>query len=403
MKTLVGPFAQVVTLRGLPLKGAINDSKLDVISKGGVVIKDGCIKAVGEINALYQLHHDAVVEEIKQPAVLLPGFIDCHTHMCFAGNRNADYARRIAGESYIEIARAGGGIWNTVEAIRNTTEHELLSLLVQRIRQHEAAGITTIEIKSGYGLNIENELKMLRVIKMAAAVTGTSIVSTCLAAHIRPKDFSGDDVNYLHYLVTHLLPLIKEKKLCGRVDIFIDQTAFCKEEAARFLMAANLLGFFTTVHADQFSPGGSLVAVSCGAQSADHLEASTQVEIEALAASETTAVVLPGASFGLGMPFAPARKLLDAGACLAIASDWNPGSAPHGDLLMQAAIMGASQKLNTIETFAGLTFRAAHALRLSDRGIIDKGMRAHMQAYATSDYRDLLYFQGMLKPFKVWK
>jgi imidazolonepropionase len=168
-------------------------------------------------------------------------------------------------------------------------------------------------------------------------------------------------------------------------------------------MAANVLGFNTTVHADQFTAGGSMVAINGGAHSADHLEASTEIEINALAKSDTVAVVLPGASFGLGMPYAPARKLLNEGASVAIASDWNPGSAPHGNLLMQAAIMGAYEKLNTAETFAGLTYRAAHALRLKDRGIIEKGMKAHMQAYATSDFRDILYYQGTLLPFKVWK
>jgi imidazolonepropionase len=403
MKKIIGPFSQVVTLRGLSLKGPLKDAKLDVIQNGAVVVKDGIIRAVGEINALYHLHHDAPVEEVNRPSVLLPGFVDCHTHMCFAGTRSADYAMRIAGKSYLDIANSGGGIWNSVEATRDASEPELLELLLQRVNQHTASGVTTIEIKSGYGLNLDSELKMLRVIKMAGVVSETSIVPTCLAAHIKPKDFTGDDKSYLQHVIGQILPVIKEKNLCGRVDIFIEDSAFCREEAARFLIAANLLGFNTTVHADQFTAGSSLIAVSCGAHSADHLEASTDNEIEAIADSDTVAVVLPGASFGLGMPYAPARALLDAGACLAIASDWNPGSAPHGDLLMQAAVMGAFEKLNTAETFAGLTCRAAHALRLNDRGTIDKGMKAHMQAYPTSDYRDILYYQGKMKPFKVWK
>jgi len=402
MKKLIGPFSEIVTLRRLPLKGALSDQKLEVIRNGGVVVKGGYIKAVGEINSLYQLHHDATIEHIDRPAVLLPGFIDCHTHMCFAGTRSADYAMRIAGKSYLEIANSGGGIWNSVEMTRDATEAELLELLLQRVQQHLSSGVTTIEIKSGYGLNTESELKMLRVIKMAGVVSQADIIGTCLAAHIKPKDFTGNDKCYLQHVITQLLPVIKEKELCNRVDIFIEETAFCKEEATRFLIASSLLGFNTTVHADQFTAGSSLVAIACGAYSADHLEASTVNEIHALAESDTVAVVLPGASIGLGMPFAPARQLLDAGACVAIASDWNPGSAPHGDLLMQAAIMGAAEKLNTTETFAALTFRAAQALRLKDRGIIDKGMKAQMQAFATTDYRDILYYQGTMKPYKVW-
>ena len=402
MKKLIGPFSQIVTMRRMPLKGSLRDEKLDIIKNGGVIVKDGFIKAVGGMDALFQLHHDVTVERIDQPAVLLPGFIDCHTHMCFAGNRSNDYASRIAGKSYAEIQQSGGGIWTTVEATRKASEPDLLNLLVQRIKKHVATGVTTIEVKSGYGLSTESELKMLRVIKMAGAVSETDIISTCLAAHIKPKDFKGDDKAYLHHIITHLLPVIKEKELANRVDIFIEDSAFCNEEANRYIMAANLLGFNTTVHADQFTAGGSMVAINGGAHSADHLEASTEIEIDALAKSDTVAVVLPGASFGLGMHYAPARNLLDNGACLAIASDWNPGSAPHGNLLMQAAIMGAFEKLNTAETFAGLTFRAAHALRLKDRGIIEKGMKAHLQAYAANDFREILYYQGTLLPFKVW-
>ena len=403
MKKLIGPFTQIVTLRRLPLKGSLRDEKLEIIYNGGILIKDDCIKGVGDMNALFQLHRDVTVESIDQPAVLLPGFIDCHTHMCFAGNRSADYALRIGGKSYTDIQQAGGGIWTTVEATRAISEPELLKLLLERVKLHNALGVTTIEIKSGYGLNIDCELKMQRVIKMAGVLAETDIISTCLAAHIKPKDFKGNDKAYLQYLITHLLPVLKEKELCNRVDIFIEDSAFCAEDATKFLMAANLHGFRSTVHADQFSRGGSAVAINAGADSADHLEASTDDDIEALAKSDTVAVVLPGASMGLGMPYAPARKLLNEGACVAIASDWNPGSAPQGNLLMQAAVMGASEKLNTAETFAGLTYRAAHALRLNDRGIIDKGLKAHMQAYPCSDYREILYYQGSMQPFKVWK
>ncbi|MES2646128.1 MAG: imidazolonepropionase [Bacteroidota bacterium] len=402
MKKLIGPFSQIVTMRRMPLKGSLKDEKLEIVKDGGIVVKDGCIKAVGDMNSLSRLHHGATLENIDRPAVLLPGFIDCHTHLCFSGTRSSDYAMRISGKSYLEIAKSGGGIWNTVESVRNTSEAELMGLLLQRIKQHVAAGITTIEVKSGYGLNIDCELRLLRAIKMAGVASEADIISTCLAAHIKPKDFKGEDKNYLQHIIKELLPVIKEKELCRRVDIFIEETAFCQHEASKFLMAAGLLGFNSTVHADQFTPGSSLVAIAAGAHSADHLEASTDIEINALADSNTVAVVLPGASFGLGLPYAPARKILNAGACLAIASDWNPGSAPHGDLLMQAAIMGAAEKLNTAETFAALTYRAAHALRLNDRGIIDKGNEAQMQAYPTADYRDILYYQGTMKPFKVW-
>jgi imidazolonepropionase len=205
----------------------------------------------------------------------------------------------------------------------------------------------------------------------------------------------------LNYVFHDLLPVIKNEKLSNRVDIFIEESAFDANNALTYLNRAKQMGFDITVHADQFTTGGSAVAVKSGAVSADHLEASRDAEIKILANSDTVAVVLPGASLGLGMAYAPARKLLDAGACLAIASDWNPGSAPMGDLLMQAAVMSAAEKLNTAEVFAGLTFRAAKALRLNDRGILAPGMRADLQAYPTNDYREILYQQGKLKPLII--
>jgi imidazolonepropionase len=402
MKKLIGPFSQIVTMQQLPLKGPLPNDGLGVLEDAGVVVKDGIIKAVGKFDSLYNMHPDAGVETIYQPAVLLPGFIDCHTHICYGGNRSMDYSMRIAGKSYLDIARSGGGIWSSVEMTRKASPADLLQTLISRIKRHVSEGVTTIEIKSGYGLDVENELKMLRAINEACLLSNADVVATCLAAHIKPRDFDGDEKQYLKYLVTHLWPVIKKERLCRRADIFIEETAFRADDAAAYLMAVELMGFSSTVHADQFSASGSQVAIKARSHSADHLEASGEKEIDALAKSETVAVVLPGASIGLGIPFAPARKLLDAGACVAIASDWNPGSAPNGDLLMQASLISAYEKLNTTETMAGLTFRAAHALRLSDRGIIAKGMKAHLQAYPTNDYREILYHQGKLKPFHVW-
>jgi imidazolonepropionase len=262
-------------------------------------------------------------------------------------------------------------------------------------------GVTTIEVKSGYGLSLEEELKQLRVIKSASAHTKAKLVPTCLAAHMVPKDFTGTQQEYLEHVVNDLLPVLKQENLTNRVDIFIEESAINTENALLYLNKAKQMGFDITVHADQFTTGGSKVAVEVGALSADHLEASREKEIKLLADSNIVSVTLPGASLGLGMPYAPARKLLNAGACLAIASDWNPGSAPMGDLLMQAAVMSASEKLSAAEVFAGLTFRAASALKM-ERGILAPGMTADMQAYPCTDYREILYYQGKLKPSQVW-
>jgi imidazolonepropionase len=395
---LIGPFSQILTLSGLPLKGPLKDDDLEIITDGGVVTEQGKIVAVTKFKELRKLYVNTVLHEIEKPSVLLPGFVDSHTHICFAGSRNMDYALRNAGSSYLEIATKGGGIRSTVQATRQASEDELLQSLLERINRHTSEGVTTIEIKSGYGLNLESELKMLRVIKKARAFTTARLVSTCLAAHILPNDFNGNEDEYLKWISHELLPVLKSEQLTNRVDIFIEQTAFSKQSAITFLQQASKSGFQTTVHADQFTAGSSRVAVECGAVSADHLEASTDKEIRALAGSETVATVLPGASLGLGMSFAPARKLLDAGCCVAIASDWNPGSAPQGDLLMQAAITGAYEKLSAAEVFAGLTYRAAQALRLQNIGKVEAGFEADLQTYLTNDYRDILYYQGKMKP-----
>ncbi|MBD1367452.1 imidazolonepropionase [Mucilaginibacter sp. ZT4R22] len=402
MKKLTGPFTQILPLTGMPQKGALQDEQLHIIPNGGALVEDGRILAVGDFEKLRRQNPDAGIEEITGPQVLLPGFIDCHTHICFGGNRAKDYAMRIAGKTYLEIAQSGGGIWDTVTQTRAATEAELTSWLVECANRHLAEGVTTIEVKSGYGLSLAEELKQLRAIKAASLKTKAKLVPTCLAAHMVPRDFAGSQGEYLEYVLNELLPVIKQENLAGRVDIFIEKSAFDAERAFAYLSDAKQMGFDITVHADQFTAGGSKVAVETGALSADHLEASGEAEIKLLANSNTVAVTLPGASLGLGMQYAPARKLLDAGACLAIASDWNPGSAPMGDLLMQVAVMSAAEKLTTAEVLAGLTYRAAAALKITNRGILAPGMFADMQAYPCADYREILYYQGKMKPVNVW-
>jgi len=398
MKKLTGPFTQILPLTGLPLKGALRDDQLLVIANGWVLTNNGRVVTVGGFEKLRKDHPSAQIIEITGQHVLLPGFIDCHTHICFAGNRAKDYAMRIQGKTYLEIAKAGGGIWDSVTQTRAADETLLVELLLQRVGRHLAEGVTTIEVKSGYGLSIEDELKQLRAIKAASEKTKATLIATCLAAHIVPNDFTGSPIEYLDNILYDLLPVIKKEELAGRVDVFIEDGAFKAIDALAYLNKAKAMGFDITVHADQFTTGGSAVAVEVGAVSADHLEASKDKEIKLLASSNTVAVALPGASLGLGMPYAPARKLLDAGACLAIASDWNPGSAPMGDLLMQAAVMSAAEKLSNAEVFAGLTFRAAQALKLTNRGTITTGVPADLQAYPCGDYKEILYYQGKLKP-----
>ncbi len=399
---LIGPFKQVVTLANLPLRGKLSDEQLEIIVDGGIVVDHNTIQKVGNFETLRAENPSIEIEQIEGEQVVLPAFVDSHTHICFGGNRANDFAMRNAGKTYLEIAESGGGIWSSVQHTRNASEKELLKTLVERIHFLVDLGIATIEVKSGYGLDVENELKMLRIIKEAQNKTKATLVPTCLSAHLKPRDFEGSNPEYLEYIITEILPKVKEEGLANRVDVFIEKSAFQPEESKEFLLKAKALGFEITVHADQFTPGSSRIAVEVGAKSADHLEATIDEDIQFLAESDTVATALPGASLGLGEKFTPARKLLDAGAIVAIASDWNPGSAPMGNLITQASILATFQKLTTAEVLAGMTFRAAYALNLEDRGQLEAGKKADFVTFKTNNFQNILYNQGSLKAEHVY-
>ena len=398
----VGPFSQVVTMDDLPANGPLSDDQLIIHNNAYIRIKNGLVDNIIEEGDLKYVNERAI-EKVDGPAVCLPGFIDAHTHLCFAGSRAKDYAMRNSGKSYLEIAKEGGGILNTVNQVRIATESELVEGVINRAMRHLKSGVTTIEVKSGYGLNVFDEMKMLEAIRSADEVVPADLVPTCLAAHTVPPEFEGQNEAYLDFIIDRLLPLVKDRELSERVDIFIEEGAFTVEQGRNYLLKARDLGFDLVVHADQFTVGGSDLAVEMGAISADHLEASGKLQIQKITTSTTIAVALPGASMGLGCGFTPARSILDQGGCLAIASDWNPGSAPMGHMLLQASVLGTFEKLSNAEVLAGITSRAASALNLADRGVIKVGNKADFAIFPVSDYREILYLQGMLKPSMVIK
>lgn len=402
---LIGPFKQIIPMTNLSLKGSIMDNQLEIIEDGGVLIEGNKIQAIGKFaNMLVDEKSNATeVQQLSGDHICLPGFVDAHTHICFGGSRANDYAMRNSGKTYLEISKAGGGIWDTVTQTRKATRPELTKGIVKRAKRHLTNGVTTIEVKSGYGLSLEEELKMLYAIQEANTLIALDLIPTCLAAHMFPKDYKGSPAEYLEEIASKLFPRLIKEKLALRVDAFIEEGAFTPELIEPYFNKASELGFDITVHADQFSTGGSKVAVQHNAISADHLEASTDTEIALLAQSNVIAMALPGASIGLGCDFTPARKILDAGGALAIASDHNPGSAPMGDLLTQAAILGTFQKLSNAEVLAGITFRAAAALKLKDRGQLNEGFLADLNIFHTNDYKEVLYNQGNFKPCMVWK
>lgn len=301
MQQLIGPFKQVIPLNNLPLKGALSDDKLEILEDVAVVCKEGHIVAIRPFRELHQDEYR--FEEILGDHVLLPSMIDCHTHLVWGGSRAKDYSLRMAGKTYQEILSAGGGIFDSVTKTQQATPEELTHQVVQRINRHMKDGVTTIEVKSGYGLVKEHELKILQVIRAAQAQVEADLIPTCLGAHVCPTGFEPKE--FLVYLEKEVLPQVLVKGLARRVDIFIEQNAFPPDLAKTYLLNAKKLGFDLTVHADQFTTGGAKVAVEVGARSADHLEASKEKDIEALAASEVMSVALPGASLGLGIPFTP--------------------------------------------------------------------------------------------------
>lgn len=396
---LIGPFDQLVTMDELSPRGPLSDSDLQIISNGGIVVKDGLIDAVGSWDDFSDFAGKSC--EIDFPSVCLPGFIDAHTHICFSGNRSEEYAMKLGGMSYQEIAAKGGGIKKTVEKTREASFEELLLGVLKRTKQMHSYGVTTCEVKSGYGLNLDAEIKMLKVIHEADSLQPVSLIPTCLAAHIKPPEFKTP-LSYLRYLMEKLFPVLIQEKLTHRIDIFVEEGAFSIEDARMYLLHAKKKGFDLIIHGDQFSPGSAPLAKEVGALSIDHLEETNIEEIRLLAASGVYPIVLPGASMGLGMKFAPAKTLLLEGLPLVIASDWNPGSAPMGHLLVQAALLGAYEKLTMAETLAAITARAAKALKLNDRGILRPGYRADFSVFPTKTFQDIVYNQGTLTPELVF-
>ena len=400
---LIGPFRQIITLANLPLKGVIHENQVEILEDGGIIIDDETIVEIGNFETLSQQHPTIEIDRIETEQILLPGFVDSHTHVCFGGNRAKDFAMRLDGKTYLEIAQSGGGIWSTVTETRKKTVDELKDITLKHIAQLAKQGITTAEVKSGYALSVEGEIKMLEAINMANQESVIDLIPTFLGAHMKPKDFEGSNKEYLELLVKEVFPKLKSDDLANRIDIFVEQSAFSVEEGDYFLNEAKNQGFDITIHADQFTAGGSYLATKFDALSADHLEFSGEEEVKNLANSDVVATVLPGASIGLGMQYAPARKLLDAGCCVSIASDWNPGSAPMGNLLTQASVLATFEKLSMAEVLAAITFRAAKALNLADRGTIEKGKKADFISFSTFDYRNIIYYQGQLQPTNVWK
>lgn len=388
---------------GPKLGAAMQD--VGMIHDGAVAIKDGVFTAVGTSDEILEKYKAAELIDAEGRAVV-PGFVDPHTHIVYAGDRLNEFELKIKGAEYLDILAAGGGIISTVRNTRAVTEEQLIDAALGRLDKMLACGTTVCEIKTGYGLDTETEMKMLRVIEALDKQHSIKIVPTFLAAHAVPPEFANDADGYVELICGEMLPRAWEWYSGSHfaaegtpffADIFCERNAFTTDQAERIFSSAAELGFRLKAHVDQFTNlGGSRLGVESNAISIDHLDAISDDEIALLAASGTVGVVIPTENFNGGkMQFAPARKMIDAGCAVALTTDYNPGSAPCPSQPMAMAIASRYQKLLPAEALNAATINAAHAIGLGKtHGSIEVGKRADLNILDTTDWRMLVYEFG---------
>ena len=368
MKLLV---KNIATLAGVDRQGLLRRqgrqmSELNVINDAYLLVEDGVIADFGREADLVMPEGEVSVTDAEGGTVL-PSWCDSHTHIVYAGSREQEFVDKINGLSYAEIARRGGGILNSADRLHDMSEDELYEQAMQRVREVIAKGTGAIEIKSGYGLNTEDELKMLRVIRRIQQNTRLRVVSTFLGAHAVGRAYAGRQAEYVEMLINEMLPAVAAEHLADYVDVFCDQGFFTPDETGRILEKALDYGMRGKIHGQELADSGGVeVAVKHCALSVDHLEAMTDRDIELLRGSDTMPTALPGTSFFLNMPFAPARKMIEAGLGVAIASDYNPGSTPSGDMKFAVSLACIKMRLQPAEAINAATINSAYAMGVSD-------------------------------------
>jgi imidazolonepropionase len=365
-----------------------------VIQDGAVAIRDGLIAWVGDAGALPR---EAATETRSLDGCwITPALVDCHTHLVFGGDRAAEFEQRLAGASYEDIARAGGGILATVGATRAASADDLFTAALPRLDALIASGVATVEIKSGYGLDVDNELKMLEVARRLGAERDIAVVTTLLAAHAVPPEFKGNADGWIEVVCNELIPAAAERGLADAVDAYCEAIAFDTAQVAQVFDAARRHRLPVKLHADQLSDGGgAALAARHAALSADHLEYSSNDGIAALAAAGTAAVLLPGAFLTLNeTQLPPIEALREQGVPMAVATDCNPGTSPLTSTREAMALACRLFRLTPEECLAGTTREAARALGLDDRGTVTAGLRADLAVWDISHPRDLSYWLG---------
>lgn len=397
MKLLV---KNIATLAGIDRQGLLRRQgqqmrELNCINDAYLLVEDGVIADFGCEADLIMPDGEVTVIDAEGGTVL-PSWCDSHTHIVYAGSREQEFVDKINGLSYAEIARRGGGILNSADRLHAMSEDELYEQAMQRVREVIAKGTGAIEIKSGYGLNTEDELKMLRVIRRIQQSTRLRVVSTFLGAHAVGRAYAGRQAEYVDMLINEMLPAVAQDHLADYVDVFCDEGFFTPDETSRILQKALDYGMRGKIHGQELADSGGVeVAVKHCALSVDHLESMTDRDIELLRGSDTMPTALPGTSFFLNMPFAPARKMIEAGLGVAIASDYNPGSTPSGDMKFAVSLACIKMRLQPAEAINAATINSAYAMGVSDSyGSIAPGKVANFfitQPIASVDFIPYAY------------
>jgi imidazolonepropionase len=401
---LITGASQILTLRGrVPRRGKFL-GELGVVPDGALLIRDGAIAALGTRAEVEKSPNASSAQKLDVAGrVVLPGFVDSHTHLVHAASRAEEYELKIRGASYEEIARKGGGILNSVAKLRKASSESLKKRAHAALREFAAHGTTTLEAKSGYGLDADSELRILSLHRELAKEQALEIVSTFLGAHVVPAEFrkkANGAEQYVELLVERLIPEVAGRGLAEFCDVFCDRGAFSLVQARRILEAGRRHGLPPRIHAEQLSRmGGAKLAVQLAAASCDHLEHVNSTDIRALAKSDTVATLLPGCDFHLGLKkYAPARALIEAGAIVSVATDYNPGTSPTLSIPMILSLACTQLRMTPAEAITAATINAAYALRRDKQiGSLEIGKQADLATFDVEDYREIPYYFGVNK------
>jgi len=377
-------------------------AELAIIRDGGMLIRDGKIDSVGPSNEIEKKSRGAEIVDAGG-RVVLPGFVDAHTHLVFAGNRLDDFERRARGESYEQISKAGGGIWSTVQKTRAASEHDLLAQAKKRADWFLRCGTTTIEAKSGYGLTLDDELKILCVMRLLNQQSPLEIVPTFLGAHAVPRGMNVDE--YIELVIDQMLRRIARERLAEFCDVFCERGYFDIKQSRRILTAAKKLGLKLRIHLDQLSNlGGAKLAAELKTTTADHLGKTDGHGIAALKSAGVQPVLLPGSAYALGSSDYPrAREMIEAGLAVVIATDFNPGSSPTASMPMVLSLACTQMKMSPAEAITAATINAAYSLNRGNRiGSLEPGKLANFSIFDCEDFREIAYWFGLPQLHSVY-